>query len=108
MKKIVYALLLVVVFASFTYAAFDKTPTVDQSLSLKSAGNPRISPDGRFVAYQVQETNWEENAFESEIWMVIVATGERFQLTNARKSSSAPQWSPDSKRLAFISDRDGK
>jgi dipeptidyl aminopeptidase/acylaminoacyl peptidase len=108
MKKIVYALLLVVVFASFTYAAFDKTPTVDQSLSLKSAGNPRISPDGRFVAYQVQETNWEENAFESEIWMVIVATGERFQLTNAKKSSSAPQWSPDSKRLAFISDRDGK
>lgn len=108
MKKMVYALLLVTFLASFTYAAFEKTPTVDQSLNLKSAGNPRISPDGRLVAYQVQETNWEENAFETEIWIAVVASGERYQLTNAKKSSFAPQWSPDSKRLAFISDRDGK
>jgi hypothetical protein len=34
-----------------------QTPTIDQSLDLKSAVGPRISPDGRLVAYQVQETN---------------------------------------------------
>ncbi|MBI3652072.1 MAG: S9 family peptidase [Acidobacteria bacterium] len=108
MKKLVVALCFIIAFASFTFGAFDKTPTIDQSLNLKSAGNPRISPDGRLVAYQVQETNWEENAFETEIWIAVVATGERYQLTNAKKSSSTPQWSPDAKRLAFISDRDGK
>jgi dipeptidyl aminopeptidase/acylaminoacyl peptidase len=84
-----------------------QTPTIDQSLNLKTAGSPRISPDSRFVAYTVSETNWEENAFETQIWMAMTATGERYQLTHAKKSSSDPRWSPDSKRLAFLSDRDG-
>lgn len=85
-----------------------QTPSIEQSLNLKSAGGPRISPDGRYVAYQVQETNWEENAFETEIWIAVTSTGERYQLTNAKKSSSNAQWSPDSKRIAFVSDREGK
>src|SRR6185503_18815551 len=72
-----------------------QAPTIDQSLDLKSAVGPRISPDGRLVAYQVQETNWTENAFETEIWIAVTATGERYQLTNAKKSSNFPQWSPD-------------
>jgi dipeptidyl aminopeptidase/acylaminoacyl peptidase len=85
-----------------------QTPTIEQSLSLKSVGSPHISPDGRYVAYTVSETNWEENSFETQIWMAMTATGERYQLTHAKKSSSDPRWSPDSKRLAFLSDRDGK
>src|SRR5215216_103527 len=108
MKHTVLTLCLIVALAPLGFAQARKSPTIDQSLSLKSATNARISPDGRYVAYQVQETNWEENAFENEIWIAIVATGERYQLTNAKKSSTSPQWSPDSKRLAFISDRDGK
>ncbi|HXG92257.1 MAG TPA: S9 family peptidase [Blastocatellia bacterium] len=107
MKKISFALLLIVSLACLSLAS-DKTPTIEQSLNLKSANGPRISPDGRFVAYQVQEANWEDNAFENEIWIAVVATGERYQLTNAKKSSANPQWSPDSTRIAFISDRDGK
>ena len=31
-------------------------PTVDQILSLKHAGTPEISPDGRWVAYTIRET----------------------------------------------------
>src|SRR5271155_2768602 len=100
MKSLIFSL------AAISLAA--QTPTIDQSLSLKTAGSPRISPDGRFVAYTVSETNWEENAFETQIWMAMTATGERYQLTHAKKSSSDPRWSPDSKRLAFLSDRDGK
>ncbi|HEX8090397.1 MAG TPA: DPP IV N-terminal domain-containing protein, partial [Blastocatellia bacterium] len=108
MRNAVLTLFLMITFAPAAIAQTGKTPTIEQSLSLKSAAGPRISPDGRYVAYQVQETNWEENAFENEIWIAVVATGERYQLTNAKKSSSGPQWSPDSKRIAFTSDRDGK
>ncbi|HXU09662.1 MAG TPA: S9 family peptidase [Blastocatellia bacterium] len=105
MRHITHTLLLIFAFAVF---ASGQTPTIDQSLNMKTAGGPRISPDGRYVAYQVQETNWEDNAFETEIWIAVTATGDRYQLTNAKKSSSNPQWSPDSKRIAFVSDRDGK
>lgn len=108
MKKTVLALLLASMLSPVIVAGPAQTPTIEQSLNLRSAGGPRISPDGRYVAYQVQKTNWEENAFETEIWMAVTATGECYRLTNAKKSSSNPQWSPDSKRLAFISDRDGK
>src|SRR5713226_3416219 len=72
-------------------------PTIDESLSMKSAGSPRISPDGRYVAYEVQHTNWEENAFERDLWIAIVATGERYALTHSKKSSTDATWSPDSK-----------
>ncbi|MBZ5604488.1 MAG: S9 family peptidase [Acidobacteriia bacterium] len=92
---------------SFVLTLAAQTPTIEQSLNLKTAGSPRISPDGRFIAYTVSETNWDENAFDTQIWMAMTATGERYQLTHAKKSSSDPRWSPDSKRLAFLSDRDG-
>src|SRR5579871_1018045 len=95
------------VWMTFAALVAAQTPTIEQSLNLKTAGSPRISPDGRYVAYTVSETNWEENAFETQIWMAMTATGERYQLTHAKKSSSNPRWSPDSKRLAFLSDRDG-
>jgi dipeptidyl aminopeptidase/acylaminoacyl peptidase len=108
MKRMVLALLFVSMLSPFAVAGPTQAPTIEQSLNLRSAGGPRISPDGRYIAYQVQKTNWEENAFETEIWMAVTATGESYRLTNAKKSSTNPQWSPDSKRLAFISDRDGK
>src|SRR5436190_4987537 len=89
-------------------ASIAATPTIDQSLSMKSASGARISPDGRYVAYVVQQPNWDENEFSSQIWVASMITGERFQLTSGKKSSTGPQWSPDSRQLAFVSDRDGK
>jgi uncharacterized protein (TIGR01244 family) len=83
-------------------------PSVDQLISLKRVGSPAISPDGRYVAYTVRETNWDENAYETEIWLAEVATGRLLQLTNAKKSSMSPAWSPDGKRVAFASDRTDK
>ncbi|HLH00323.1 MAG TPA: S9 family peptidase [Bryobacteraceae bacterium] len=89
-------------------AAFAQTPTIEQSLSMRSTSGAQISPDGRFVAYTVQQASWDQDEFVQQIWVSMVATGERYQLTSAKKSSQTPKWSPDSKRLAFASERDGK
>jgi len=83
-------------------------PTVDGILSLKRVASPAISPDGRYVAYTMRDTNWDDNAYETEIWIADVQSGTRHQLTNAKKSSQSPAWSPDGLRLAFTSDRTDK
>jgi dipeptidyl aminopeptidase/acylaminoacyl peptidase len=92
----------------FCAGAIAATPTIDQALSMKSVSAAQISPDGRYVAYSVQQANWEENDFYQQIWIAVPATGERYQLTGGKKNSGGPQWSPDSRRIAFTSDRDGK
>lgn len=95
-------------FGLMAVAAAAQTPTFEQTLSLRRGVGQAISPDGRFVAYGVQKTNWDENAYETEIWIAVTATGERRRLTGGKKSSSGPVWAPDGKRLAFASDRDGQ
>ncbi|HLQ22038.1 MAG TPA: S9 family peptidase [Gemmatimonadales bacterium] len=81
-------------------------PTLDQSLSLLSVRNPQISPDGRFVAYERQETDWKENAYPTQIFVVEVGSGRSVQLTRGNKASSSPQWSPDGRWIAFLTERD--
>lgn len=83
------------------------TPTIDQWLSFNYASNPQISPDGRYVVYETTAANWDANEFQSKIWLVVVATGERHQLTNFKGSSYGAEWWPDSRQLVFLSERDG-
>ncbi len=83
-------------------------PAIDDIINLKRVGTPAISPNAQLVAYTIRETNWDENTYETEIWIGDAATGQSRQVTNAKKSSSQPSFSPDSAWLGFISDRDGK
>jgi dipeptidyl aminopeptidase/acylaminoacyl peptidase len=89
-------------------AAGTQVPTFDQIIELKRPGVVAVSPDGTRVAYTVTEANWEENAFETEIFLADSRGGGPIRLTNAKKSSTSPQWSPDGRWLAFASDRTDK
>ena len=61
---------------------------------------PRISPDGDRVAVWVQDQ-------ESDIWIWDFARETLTRLTFAPGRDSNPVWTPDGKKVAFASDRDG-
>lgn len=83
-------------------------PTIEDIISLRSVGAVQVSPDGKTVAYTVQTTDWNENRYDTEIWLWREGS-PAFQLTNNPKnSSSAPLFSPDGQWIAFLSDRGNK
>jgi dipeptidyl aminopeptidase/acylaminoacyl peptidase len=88
-------------------AAAPHVPTLMESLSRPIIRSPAISPDGRWVAYRIRETDWKKNQFTWQLAVVNVATGRSVQLTRGLHSAGSPEWSPDSRWLAFITDREG-
>lgn len=81
---------------------------VDDLFALKSVGDPRISPDGQWVAYTVSQMDAKKDSSDTDVWMVPLAGGEAIRLTTSDKAESSPRWSPDGKYLGFVSGRDGK
>jgi dipeptidyl aminopeptidase/acylaminoacyl peptidase len=84
-----------------------RVPTVDDLLNVKAARGAALSPDSRFVAYGVTEADFEQDAFVTRLWLAPTNGGQPFRLTGGEKSATSPRWSPDGRRLAFLSDRVG-
>ncbi|HEY0080944.1 MAG TPA: S9 family peptidase [Pyrinomonadaceae bacterium] len=80
--------------------------TPEDYFSFEFVGDPRLSPDGRMVAYVVTTVDQRQNRRQSNIW-VAPADGSRppRQFTTSVQSSTTPRWSPDGQSLAFISSR---
>jgi dipeptidyl aminopeptidase/acylaminoacyl peptidase len=58
--------------------------------------------------YKFNDTGWFDDK-RAHLWVVDVGTGRATQITNGDDwNDSDPQWSPDSRKIAFVSDRSGK
>lgn len=106
LKKISVASFFVLSVSILLAAQEKHLATLEKALSLKLVNSPKISPDGRFVAYRVRETNWKGNEFISQLWLVDVSSGKSFQLTRGKKSAGSGEWSPDGHWLAFTTERE--
>lgn len=74
-------------------------------LDLALTRGGRISPDGEFLIFQKSEVSWARNRWVSQLWRQTLATGELRQMTFDQAGARNPLWSPDGRRLAFLSER---
>ena len=81
-----------------------KLLTPEASLNLRTISDLEYSPDGLHLAFVVTEPAKGENRAQ-HIWMYDTRSGASRQFTFSAKSESPPRWSPDSRQLAFLSNR---
>ncbi len=114
MKKIlplVLATLLTgAMFAETAAAQGSASPfTIDDLVRLKRLSDPQVSPDGRYVAYVLRETDMEANKGRTDIWLLDLAQkdAQPQRLTSDPASDTSPRWAPDDHTLYFLSTRGG-
>jgi WD40 repeat protein len=81
---------------------FDRKGTA-QPFKLKAASyrSPRVSPDGRYVAFDSDDEK------ESAVWIYEIAGGTLMRRLTFGGNNRSPVWSPDGRMVAFQSDREG-
>lgn len=81
---------------------------VNAMMELKRLGDPQISPDSRWVTFTAQTVDVAANQKPQQIWIVPLEGGAApRQITHDGTANQRARWSPDSKRIAYISDRSG-
>jgi len=99
---LVLTLTLCAAVADITAQTTKRPMTVDDLLKVRRVGDPQLSPDGRFVAYQISDPDKAANRSRTQIYLIPVEGGEPVQLTSGDTSASSPRWSPDGTRIAFV------
>jgi dipeptidyl aminopeptidase/acylaminoacyl peptidase len=81
--------------------------TFEDVVALNRASDARISPDGRRVAFVVASWDRLNDRFNSDIWLAYDTREPAIKLTSHPKRDDHPRWSPDARRIAFLSERAG-
>ena len=74
---------------------------------LNQAGEVRVSPDGAAVTFTVATVDLERNDYRTRIWLAASdGTSAPYPFSAGERRDHLPRWSPDGRRLAFISEPD--
>ena len=105
MSKRLARLPLLFVLTGFALTNAKSVFTADAMMKILRIDDPQLSPDGKTVAFTVQSVDLPNNTKPSAIYVVPVAGGTPVQLTHEGLTNARPRWTPDSKRIVFVSDR---
>src|SRR5262245_30558126 len=103
-----YLSCLAFIVAATPAATAGRPMAVPDLFAFKRVADPQVSPDGKFIAYQVGAVASAGTKSSTNLW--VVATDGKAaprQLTTSTKSDRHPRWSPDGTRILFESNRSG-
>lgn len=78
--------------------------TLDDFFNYVAVDHVRLSPDGHSLVIATERADWEKQVFRKDLWLYRDGSPGLMQLTQSGQDHD-PQWSPDGKWIAFLSDR---
>src|SRR4029078_2075976 len=83
--------------------------TAKDMAMLDRASDPHVSPDGRYVAWNVRSTDWNENKGTNALWVLDRSDKDASprKLASEEKTAVSPRWSADGHEIYFLSSRSG-
>jgi dipeptidyl aminopeptidase/acylaminoacyl peptidase len=79
--------------------------TLVDLVNVPLVSDPRLSPDGRRIAFMESEADWHADKRIGHIWRVNADGSQLTRMTSGADGENSPRWSPDGKWIAFIAKR---
>ena len=87
-------------------AAQERRPLgVVDMIQLPSIQDPQLSPDGTRILFVMDAPDWKANRRVGHVYRINADGTGQVQLTYGERGESSPRWSPDGRRIAFLSRR---
>ena len=92
-----FRLLAILLIVAFPRLAFDLRAQAQEPIAIRMASDFTLSPDGQTLVFR----------WANELWSTSTLGGNVSRLTNHPAIDAEPRFSPDGKRIAFVSNRSG-